>query len=109
VNADASPEFKPPQIYRDLTGVIDDEKQKALGLAAKMHQTFRVEWELPPNKLSCEQAVDDILAGGDGFGGRRHRFVVEDASNEPGKPLREVLSRDDFSSWDASKAAYLVN
>jgi hypothetical protein len=71
----AVPPFSTPQIFGDITGVMDEQKvrydrdHEHFNMLSKLyHQTFAISWDPLPGELDPEACIEDIFSGGDGFG-----------------------------------------
>lgn len=71
----AVPKFSTPQIFGDITGVMDEQKvrherdhESTNALSKLYHKTFAISWDPQPGDLDPETCVEDIFSGGDGFG-----------------------------------------
>lgn len=67
------PEFSSPQIFGDITGVMDEHKVRhRRGIDPKSlvnyRQSFAIAWDPKPGDLTPDACIEDIFAGGDGFG-----------------------------------------
>lgn len=69
------PPFSTPQIFGDITGVMDEQKvrydrdHEHFNMLSKLyHQTFAISWDPLPGELDPEACIQDIFSGGDGFG-----------------------------------------
>lgn len=75
------PDLTTPQLFGDITGVINEQRTRAAernsdrssesrdhaSISRLYHRTFAVVWDTRPGDLDPESCIEDIFAGGDGF------------------------------------------
>jgi hypothetical protein len=106
------PPFAAPQINGDISYVgseADKARLKDYDISAKLHTTFSIRWKTSQNESTPAETVEDIFAGGDGFGSAksgadstrqrlRHSHSKADLDDKP-RLLNEVEERSEFRSW----------
>lgn len=102
------PEFVPPKVFSEITGVIHTEKghkglQDAnvdkLAEILTGNGSFELSWSSKPGYYNPRKTIDDIFMGGDGF---NHDTAIKDNHSKPSegaKVVREADEREDFRSW----------
>lgn len=117
------PEFKAPQVFGNITGVIDEQKArqelKSSGastgssnhsierkssssvLSKLYHKSFAVSWDPVPGYLNPEDCVENIFSGGDGFG-ELDVYFPEQSLRRMGKHANSTSTTTTNSSRKAS-------
>lgn len=102
------PEFVPPKVFSEITGVIHTEKgskgiQDAnidkLAEILTGNGSFELSWFSKPGYYNPRSTVDDIFMGGDGF---NHKTALKDKPPQPtdgATVIKEGDEREDFRSW----------
>lgn len=98
------PEFTAPQVYNDLSNVLDEKRVKDLGVGTEMQkrlcQATSIEWDPRPGHMCAAKTIEDIFKGGNGMGADLSKSVK---SVEFPRPWHNLLSeteeRESFQSW----------
>lgn len=108
------PTFNAPQINGDISyagNEVGKTRLKEYDMSSKLHTTFSIRWKTFADELTPVETIEDIFAGGDGFGSiksktngthsmrLRHSHSKGDISDMPKGLLNETEERSEFKSW----------